>query len=188
VTAASVLDGCGPGAGIAGLRRTPTRPVDGVTEVLGLLDDLTQLGRVVDGLARRLDGVSGLRAGELQALVAVAEGAEHPRAVARRTGQVDDAGLATVSALVRRGLLQRHRHPASPSADGPLALVHLTEAGRVVLAQAQGLQIRALAALVEQLGNAEADRLRSAVAALGTALAVDRSDAPVAAPPPLPEC
>ena len=77
-----------------------------------------------------------------------------------------------MQALVRRGLLQWHRHPAST--DGPASLVHLTEAGRVVLAQVEGLQIRALAALVEQLGEAEADRLRSAVAALGTTLEVDR--------------
>jgi DNA-binding MarR family transcriptional regulator len=180
--ATSVLDGCAVGSDVAGPLRSPaTAPDDGVAAVLGLLDDLTHLGRVVEGLARRLDGVSGLRAGELQALVAVAEGAEHPRAVARRTGQVDGAGPATVQALVRRGLLQWHRHPAST--DGPASLVHLTEAGRVVLAQVEGLQIRALAALVEQLGEAGADRLHSAVAALGTALAVDRPTAPEAAGP-----
>jgi DNA-binding MarR family transcriptional regulator len=177
--AGSVLDGRSVGADLVGPLRSPARaPADGVADVLGLLDDLTRLGRVVEGLARRLDGVSGLRAGELQALVAVAEGAEHPRAVARRTGQVDEAGQATVQALARRGLLRWHRHPASP--HGPASLVHLTEVGRVVLAQVEGLQIRALAALVEQLGEPEADRLRSAVAALGTALAVDRPTAPEA--------
>jgi DNA-binding MarR family transcriptional regulator len=172
--APSVLDGCAAGTDVTEVLRTTTRPGDGLTDVLGLLDDLTQLGRVVDGLARRLEGVSGLRAGELQALVAVSEGAEHPRAVARRTGQVDEAGPATVAALVRRGLLRRHRHPASPDTGSEATLVHLTEAGRVVLAQAQGLQIRALAALVEELGETEAERLRTAVLALGTTLATDR--------------
>jgi DNA-binding MarR family transcriptional regulator len=160
-----------PGAAIAELSRTPLHPVDGLTDVLGLLDDLTALGRVVDGLARRLDDVSGVRAGELQALVAVAEGAEHPRAVARRTGQVDEAGLATVDQLVRRGLLGRHRHPASPVGAGEASLVHLTEAGRVVLDQADGLQIRVLAALLQQVGDAEAQRLRGTVRTLGRALA-----------------
>jgi DNA-binding MarR family transcriptional regulator len=180
--ATSVRDGCAVGSDVVGPLRSPAQALDGgVTAVLGLLDDLTHLGQVVEGLARRLDGVSGLRAGELQALVAVAEGAEHPRAVARRTGQVDAAGPATVQALVRRGLLQWHRHPASP--DGPASLVHLTEAGRVVLAQVEGLQIRALAALVERLGEAEADRLRSAVAALGTTLEVDRPTVPWATGP-----
>jgi DNA-binding MarR family transcriptional regulator len=164
---------------VAELDRFPADPVSGLTDVFDLLDDLTELGRVVDGLVRRLEGVSGLRAGELQALLAVAEGAEHPRAVARRTGQVDQAARATVQALVRRGLLQAHRPPAST--EGVASRVHLTEVGRVVLAQVEGLQIRALAALVEQLGRAGADRLRGAVAVLGTALSVDRPTAPEAA-------
>ncbi|WP_369138879.1 MarR family winged helix-turn-helix transcriptional regulator [Modestobacter versicolor] len=182
--APTVVDSCLDRADVTQLLRSPDRPVDGLTDVLGLLDDLSALGRVVDGVARRLDAVHGLRAGELQALVAVAEGAAHPRAVARRTGQVDEAGAATVGSLVQRGLLQRHRHPASPADEAPL--VHLTEAGRVVLAQAEGLQIRALAALVQQLGDVEAASLRTTVSALGSALAEDRPAAPAlrTVPPP----
>ncbi|MBB3674566.1 hypothetical protein [Modestobacter versicolor] len=171
-TAPSVVDRCLDRVDVGELLRAPAQPVDGLADVLGLLDDLSALGRVVDGVARRLDVVSGLRSGELQALAAVAEGAVHPRAVARRTGQVDEAGAATVESLVQRGLLGRHRHPASPATEA--SLVHLTEAGRVVLAQVQGLQIRALAAVVQQLGDAGAASLRSTVSALGTALAADR--------------
>ena len=173
---APVVDRPRPGTEVAELVRSPARPVEGLTDVLGLLDDLAQLGRVVDVLARRLDGGSGLRAGELQALVAVSEGAEHPRAVARRTGQVDEAGLATVAALVRRGLLARHRHPAAPVVAGEASLVHLTDAGRVVLDQVQGLQIREVAAVVQQLDDAGVQRLRGAALVLRRALAAAPSD------------
>ena len=167
----AVLDECLAGVDVGDLLRAPVQPVEGLGDVLGLLGELSALGRVVDGLSSRLEAVSGLRAGELQALVAVSEGAAHPRAVARRTGQVDEAGTATVEALVQRGLLGRHRHPSSPATVADAPLVHLTEAGRVVLAQAQGLQIRALAAVVQQLGDTEAARLRTTVQALGSALA-----------------
>ena len=182
---AAVLDGCPAGVDVGALLRAPVQPVDGLGDVLGLLDELSALGRVVDGLSSQLEEVSGLRAGELQALVAVSEGAAHPRAVARRTGQVDDAGTATVEALVQRGLLGRHRHPASPDTVTDAPLVHLTEAGRVVLAQAQGLQIRALAAVVSQLGDTEAARLRSTVQALGGALAAGQQASVVGRAHPL---
>ena len=166
----------------AELVRSPAGPVDRLGDVLDLFDQLTGLARAGEELARRLEAVSGLRAGELQALAAVAEGASHARAVARRTGQVDDAGEATVGALVQRGLLARHRHPASPVAAGDLGLVHLTEAGRSVLAQAEGLRIRALASVVQVLDDAEADSLRTTVQSLGTALGVDGNrDAPAPA-------
>lgn len=170
----TVVDHCLDRTGGADLRRFPAPPLDELTDVLGLHDDLSALGQVVDALARRLDAASGLRAGELQALVAVSEGAAHPRAVARRTGQVDQAGAATVDSLVQRGLLRRHRHPASPSTEA--SLVHLTEAGRVVLAQVEGLQIRVLAALVQQLGDVDAASLRTTVSALGAALAPERPE------------
>ena len=164
------------------LVRSPVEPVDRLGEVLGLLDELSALGRAGEVLARRLEAVSGLRSGEVQALAAVADGADHPRAVARRTGQVDEAAAATVRSLVQRGLLGRHRHPASRAVgDGP-SLVHLTEAGRVVLAQAQGLRIRALASVVRELGDDEADGLRTTVLALGTALTGDGGPGRPAAP------
>ena len=83
---------------------------------------------------------------------------------------------------MRRGLLGRHRHPASPAGAGEAALVHLTEAGRVVLDQAQGLQIRVLAAVLQQVGDAEAQRLRSTVLTLGRALAAS-APASVEQPP-----
>jgi DNA-binding MarR family transcriptional regulator len=155
------------------LVRSPAEPVDRLGDVLGLFDELSALTRTGEALARRLEAVSGLRSGEVQALAAVADGADHPRAVARRTGQVDEAAAATVGSLVRRGLLGRHRHPASPPTGEEPSLVHLTEAGRVVLAQAEGLRIRALASVVRELGDAEADGLRTTVLALGTALAGD---------------
>ena len=160
------------------LVRSPAQPVDRLEEVLGLLDELSELARAGEALARRLEAVSGLRTGELQALAAVADGADHPRAVARRTGQVDEAAAVTVGSLVQRGLLGRHRHPASRSLGAFPSLVHLTEAGRVALAQAEGLRIRALASVVRELGDAEADGLRTTVLALGTALAGDGTPGP----------
>jgi hypothetical protein len=105
--------------GGAALRRSPAQPVDGPADVLGLHEDLSALGRVAAGVARRLEAVSGLRAGGRQALIAVSEGAAHPRAVARRTGPVAQAGAATVESLVQQGLLRRHRHAAATAGLRP---------------------------------------------------------------------
>ncbi len=167
----------------AGLLRSPAEPVDRLGEVLDLVEELTGLARAGEELARRIESVSGLRAGELQALAAVADGASHPRAVARRTGQVDEAGEATVGALLQRGLLARHRHPDAPPGTSDPALVHLTAAGRTVHAQAQGLRIRALAAVVQDLGEDRTDSLRTTVRALGTALGAGPGPVPAPRPP-----
>lgn len=167
----------GPGAGVADLVRSPVPPVERLGEVLDLLDELSGLSRALEGVGRQLETASGLRGGELQTLVAVSEGATHARAVARGTGQADRAGAVTVEALVRRGLLRRERHPGSPEHDGTAALVRLTEAGRGVLAQVQGLQIRALAAVVHQLGDTEAESLRGTVRALDAVLTGSSSGA-----------
>lgn len=143
-------------------------PAERLGEVLDLLDELADLGRAVDGVARQVEAATGLRSGELQVLAAVSEGAAHPRAIARSAGQVDGAAAVTVQALVRRGLLRRRPHPAAPGTGA--ALVEVTAAGRSVLAQVQGLRIRALSALVHQLGADGAAGLGSTVRALGTAL------------------
>jgi DNA-binding MarR family transcriptional regulator len=145
-------------------------PAGRIAGVLGLLDELTDLARAGTSLRRRLEGLTGLRTGELQALVAVADGAAHPRAVAAATRQVDDAAAATVGSLLRRGLLSR----SAGAANRPP--LRVTEAGRVVLQQAEALQIRLLAAVVEALGERRAGELRRTVRALGTTLAAPRSD------------
>ncbi|TDE91605.1 hypothetical protein EXU48_15790 [Occultella glacieicola] len=94
--------------------------------------------------------MTGMRAGELQVLVAVEDGAEHPRAIAALTGQLPEAAEVTVKALVARGLLGRHAHPADPS--GEPGLVHVTPMGTAALEQAEAVQIRVVDALARTIG------------------------------------
>ncbi|WP_029431798.1 hypothetical protein [Blastococcus sp. URHD0036] len=138
--------------------------------VLELADELTDVFRATDRVVERVEEATGLRRGELAALLAVAEGARHPRAVARRSGQVDDAGDATTEALLRRGLLRRGRHPAAPAGAAGATVLEVTQSGRAVLQQAEGLRIRALDSLVGVLGPRDTAVLRAAVRALAEAL------------------
>ncbi|MGY1739392.1 MULTISPECIES: hypothetical protein [unclassified Blastococcus] len=151
------------------------RPADGpsarLATALQLADELADVARATDRVAARIEQVTGLRRGELAALLAVDEGARHPRAVARRSGQVDDAGDATIQALLRRGLLRRGRGPGAAHRAGAEPPLEVTEAGRVVLQQAEGLRIRVLDALVGALGPADTAVLRAAAGALTGALA-----------------
>jgi DNA-binding MarR family transcriptional regulator len=156
---------------VPGARPHDACPGDRLLATLELLDDFSVLGRANDGLLRHVAGLAGLRAGELQALFAVSEGATDGPTVARTTGQVDRAGEATVEQLVRRGLVGRHRHPDAPDGRCDSAALELTEAGRVVVQQAEGLMIRALHTVHGRLGDRRAGHLRGTVQALGAALA-----------------
>jgi hypothetical protein len=136
------------------------RPGTSMTGVLALMDELALLAGAGEEVRRQVDELTGLRSGELQALFAVADGAERTAAVAEATGQVDDAAAATVEALRRRGLV----------AGAPGAVLRLTETGQVVRAQAEGLRIRVLHGVVSALGEQATGELRSTVQALGSVL------------------
>lgn len=123
------------------------------TQVLGGVEELT-----------------GLRAGELHSLVAVADGADHYRVIARRTGQADAAAAATIDGLVRRGYLDRHHHPAEPNSDAAPTLVHLTARGHAVLGQSEAIRVRLLDKVIESLESVDLDTARSTVDALSNTL------------------
>jgi hypothetical protein len=133
-----------------------------IGDVLALHDELSGLARASARLRHGMEAVTGLRHGELEALVAVADGATDASALGAATGQVDDAARATAATLVDRGLVM------SPGRS--VTGLRITEAGRVALQQAEALQIRILDAAVERLGADRADDLRAGVRALGSAL------------------
>jgi hypothetical protein len=148
------------------------RPGTSMTGVLALLDELDLLAGAGEEVRRQVDELTGLRSGELQALLAVADGADGPAAVAEATGQVDGAAVATVEALRRRGLVM----------EAPGAALQLTEHGRVVRQQAEGLRIRLLHGVVSALGEQATGELRSTVQALGSVLSPELSPASGARP------
>ena len=145
---------------VAGPERHPHRPAPVDTEpsgrldeVLGLLDELTEVARVSEGLFRGVEQVTGLRAGEMYVLLAVSHGANPVREVARRIGKLDDAAGATVESLIQRGLLARnHRDDSGDGLSAP-GFLHLTDQGAAVLEQIEGVQVRLLDTLVETLGE-----------------------------------
>lgn len=143
-------------------------PTTAVGEILALADELARIGSAGTQLARRIESVTGLRAGEVQVLAAVDAGSVHPRGIAEVIGQVVEAAEATVSALVERGLLGRHAHASDPAGD--LALVHLTPSGRAVLEQVEAVQIRLADALASTLGAEQTRTLRSTLATVADVL------------------
>src|SRR5699024_4133458 len=113
-----------------------------------------------------VERLTGMRLGEIQCLVAVAEGADHHRGIARTTGQVDAAAAATVAALVRKGALGRHHHPKTRNTSADPTLVHLTPTGRALLAQSEAIRVRLLDAVIDSLDGAAADDVRLAAQTL----------------------
>ena len=152
-------------------------PGTSMTGVLTLMDDLTGLAGAAEGLRRRVEELTDLRSVELSTLLAVAGGADRTAAVAELTGQVDDAAAATLRALRGRGLVA--------SAGG----VHrgtwrLTELGRVVQQQVEGLRIRVLHGIVGALGEEAAGELRSTALALAAVLSGEGASSATALPGP----
>lgn len=145
------------------------RPGEDLAQTLDLVDRMSAMTRSQEQISRAVERLTGLRLGELEALSAVAEGADHPRAVARRTGQADAAAEATVDGLCARGLLARHHHPLARGGGLP-RLLHVTETGRVTLEQAEALRVRLLDAVVGSLDEVGADRMRDAVRSMADAL------------------
>ena len=117
-----------------------------------------------------IERLTDMRYGELEALTAVSDGADHHREVGRRTGQTDAAAAATVEGLVRRGLLAQHHHPEAPDDLSEPTLVHVTPAGTVALQQAEALQVRLLDSVLGSLDEEQTDRLRDAVQQVGDGL------------------
>lgn len=140
-------------------------PGERLGDILELLDDLAVINRASEGLLRQVQELTGLRLGELQGLLAISQGAEHPRAVAAATGQVDEAATATLESLRVRGLIARHRHPEAPQGAAP-QLLHLTDLGVAALQQAEGIQVRVLEAVVLALGQRQTGQLRTSIQAL----------------------
>jgi DNA-binding MarR family transcriptional regulator len=90
---------------------------------------------------------------EMTALARLDEaGSATPSALARAELITPQAMGATVSALVRRGLAERHPDPS----DGRLTIVSLTEAGRQVVRNKESARIRQLAGVLsERFTNGE---------------------------------
>ncbi|WP_418606802.1 MarR family winged helix-turn-helix transcriptional regulator [Georgenia sp. SUBG003] len=143
-------------------------PGNDLVETLALADQMTAMVRSQEQISRAIERLTGLRLGEMQALEAVARGADHPRAVARRTGQADAAAEATCQGLLARGLLARHHHPLSRG--GRPRLIHVTEAGRVALEQVEALHLRLFDVVVDSLEEIDPDQMRATVRRIADAL------------------
>jgi len=116
-----------------------TEPGGRLGEVLGLLDELTEVARASEGLFRGVEQVIGLPADEVHALLAVAYGTSPVREVARRIGELDDAADATVESLIGRGLLARNHRDASRNGSTAPGFLQLTDQGAALLEQIQGV-------------------------------------------------
>lgn len=138
-------------------------PSDHLVDTLDLVEEMAVMTRSREQIFRHIETLIGIRFGELQALTAVAEGADHFREVARRTGQPDAAARVTVEGLAERGLLGRHAHDRADDGSAP-GLIHVSPAGTVLLQQAQALQVRLVDAVVDTLDEGETLRLRESVA------------------------
>lgn len=151
------------------LHRPPpvdTDPSARLGVVLGLLDELTGVARVSEGLFGGIEQITGLRPGEVHVLLAVAHGANPVREVAQRIGEVHAAADATVEGLIRRGLLVRHHLDDSGNGSAPASLLHLTDTGSALLEQIEGVQVRLIGTLVEALGEQGVQDFRTALRAI----------------------
>ena len=143
-----------------------TEPSGRTGEVLGLLDELTAITMLSEGLFRGVKQITGLRPGEVHALLAVAHRTSPEREVAWRIGEVDDAAGATVESLIRRGLLARgHRDDSRDGSSAP-GFLQLTDQGAALLEQIEGVQFRLLDTLVEALGEQGVHGFRTALQAI----------------------
>jgi DNA-binding MarR family transcriptional regulator len=115
-----------------------TEPGGRLGEVLGLLDELTEVARASEGLSRGVEQVIGLPAGEVHVLLAVAYGTSPVREVAQRIGALDDAADATVESLIGRGLLARNHRDDSRDGSSAPGFLHLTDQGAALLGQIEG--------------------------------------------------
>lgn len=167
----------GPAAAVQRRDRTQDRPAPIDTDpsrrlgdVLDLLDDLAQVAAGSAPLFSSIEQVTGLRVGEIQVLLAVAHGADRAAMVASRTGQPNDAALATIARLVNSRLLVRHADGAAGDGDGTAATLRLTDPGMAVFEQAEAVRIRLLGMLAAELGREGVEALRAGLRAFARVL------------------
>ena len=116
-----------------------TEPRGRVGEVLGLLDEITEIARASEEPSRGVEQVIGLPAGEVHELLAVAHSTSPVREVAQRIGELDDAAEATGESLIRRGLLARNHRDNSRDGSSAPGFLHLTDQGTALLEQIEGV-------------------------------------------------
>lgn len=146
------------------LRRTV--PQSDLSEIYGTESEALRL----EGTRRKIVGgveeLTGLRLGELHTLIAVADGADHYRVIARMIGQTDAAAAVTVDGLVRKGLLTRHHHPSEPNPKAEPTLVSLTARGGAMIGQSEAIRIRLIDAVAQNLDEDELRHVRLAAETL----------------------
>lgn len=130
--------------------------------ILELDDDSGQREQARRLLVTGVEELTGLRLGELQTLMAVAEGTDHYRTVARLTGQADAAAQATVTGLVSKGMLARHHHPSERNLRAEQTLVHITPKGEAVLVQSEAIRYRLLDTVAQTFSGSELEQMRIA--------------------------
>lgn len=128
-------------------------------ETIGALDDMERALMVRVDLLRRVNELTGLCFGELQALAVVAAGGTTAGAVADATGQVPAAADATIESLRERGMVE------VGEAAGPATPVTVTAQGKVAVQRAEGVQVRLMDDVVSALTPEETGRLRSVLRA-----------------------
>lgn len=132
-------------------RHEPTSSAGDFATTLAILDRVDQLKELGDTLLHLVEQESGLRRSELALLDALDaadhEHDDHPRRLGRAVGMTTDAVVATAESLAARGLVGIVHDDA-----GRAAAIHLTDAGRAVLTQAEAVQIRATDAAVREVG------------------------------------
>lgn len=133
------------------VRSEPTSPHGDFATTLAILDRVDRLKALGDTLLQLVEQESGLRRSELALLDALqtvdSEHDDHPRRLGRAVGMTTDAVVATAESLAARGLVGIVHDDA-----GRAAAIHLTDAGRAVLTQAEAVQIRATDAAVREVG------------------------------------
>lgn len=134
-------------------------PSDRIADVAELLEPLPVRFSNHRAVANQLERLTGLRTGELHALLAVADGARTVGELAEATGQVEKAAAATVEHLGERGLLRAD--------DGGL---RLTARARAAIEQAEALSIRMADVVSGVLGADQLDGARDAARAIGSRL------------------
>lgn len=159
LTAATATEIVGVPTVLATAREAPS------SQTFALLDEMDRLRVAAAWLVSEIEAASGLGAGEVLTLRAVADGLRHEREIARAIGHAAAVSAAILDGLARQHLVARHPHPDAPAGAAP-RIVHLTDAGRAVLEQAEAIEIRLTAALLDRLGARDTAQLRGTITTL----------------------
>jgi len=129
-------------------------------QALSLLDDIDRAARRVQPLLRTVERMTGLSPAQVSALLAFADGGRIPEGATP-----EETALAAVA---RKGLVTSGHAPPGGGPGG--ADWRLTDAGWVALEQVQGLRIRALGTLVNNLDDSQVEEIRDTLRGIGDAL------------------